>query len=273
MYCTRFGLALVLHRLKTRSGSRAAMAFPVVNTFIEFRLTRQARRTRSSPPEFQVHIAIAEASRKRRRGRRRQTQTEDDVFAEFAQRARWERWASLATTYVKAKRAEARRRTLQIIVAFKAARRVPVLQETIPLELFTHAAICLGICHVEFSMLVREGVLRREGATMQIWVSHDGLEAPRMKLLLRYSRLFKQIAIRGEFALTLPMDGGIACTPMSLGPEMTVIDLKAVAAVSSGIKKEKQRMTHLGSELVRGYLVDNGVRPGSCVRVSGILEI
>ncbi len=172
-----------------------------------------------------------------------------------------------------ARRAEARRKALEIFVAYKAARRVPVIQETIPLEFFTHAAICIGISHVEFAMLVIEGVLRREGEAMQIWVSQDGLEAPRMKLLLRYSRLFKQLAIRGEFALRLPMDGGIACTPMTLGPEMTVEGLKGIAAASSGITSKRQRMSHLGSDLVSGYIVDNGVRPGSCVRVTEIIEI
>jgi len=53
---------------------------------------------------------------------------------------------------------------------------------------------------------------------------------------------------------------------------MTVEDLKAVAAASSGIRTVKQRMTHLGTELGSGLVVDNGVRPGSCIIVTEIIE-
>jgi len=222
-----------------------------------------------------VNVIIDDAisHRRNRRRRRRQLQIGDAVLAEFAQRARWELWAKLATSYVRAKRAEARRQRLEIIVAFKAALRVPALRETIPLHLFTHTAICLGISHVAFSMLLGEGILRREGKTMQVWLSPYRLEDHLMKELIRYVRLFKRLGARGEFALRLPMDGGIACSPMSLGTRMTVEDLKGVAAASSGITSKRQRMSHLESELVSGYLVDNGVRPGSCVCVTEIIEV
>ena len=36
------------------------------------------------------------------------------------------------------------------------------------------------------------------------------------------------------------MDGGVACTPMRLGADMTVKDLKAVAAATSGIASPKK---------------------------------
>ena len=63
----------------------------------------------------------------------------------------------------------------------------------------------------------------------------------------------------------------MAC-PMHLGREMSVEDLKAVAGVSSAIPTEKQKMNHLGTELVRGLLIDNGVRPGSCIIVTEIID-
>ena len=39
------------------------------------------------------------------------------------------------------------------------------------------------------------------------------------------------------------MDGGAACTPMRLRADMTVKDLKAVAAVCCGILSEKKKTT------------------------------
>ena len=69
------------------------------------------------------------------------------------------------------------------------------------------------------------------------------------------------------------MDRGVACTPMRLGADMTVKDLKAVAAVCCGTLSEKLLMTHLGVELRTGSLLENGVRPGSCIIVSDVFNI
>ena len=54
---------------------------------------------------------------------------------------------------------------------------------------------------------------------------------------------------------------------------MTVKDLKAVAAVCCGILSEKLLMTHLGIELKTGTLLENGVRPGSCIIVLDVFDI
>ena len=69
------------------------------------------------------------------------------------------------------------------------------------------------------------------------------------------------------------MAGGVACTPMRLGADMTVKDLKAVAAAASGIASRQQMMSHLGVELRTGTLLENGVRPGSCIIVLDVFDI
>ena len=94
-----------------------------------------------------------------------------------------------------------------------------------------------------------------------------------LQTLLSYAKLFKVLLGRRGFALRLPMGGGIACCPMSLGPQMTVEDWEAIAAVSSGIPSSKQRMTHLGSEIVSGLLTENGVGSGSCVIVTELIDV
>ena len=79
------------------------MAFPVLNTFIHYSVTRQTRRCRSSPPEVQVHLALPEAvapanSRTpRRRRRRRAAATGDDqTLSEYRHLAICENWRLLA---------------------------------------------------------------------------------------------------------------------------------------------------------------------------------
>ena len=252
------------------------MASPVINTFIEFRVTRHARRTRSSPPEFQVHIAIAEASCKRakKKHRRRRAPADDEqALSEFRQQARLENWGMLATQVVVKDRKDTRRQARVIMAAYRAALRIPTLREALPTNVFMHMANCLGICHVQFAILMTEGVVRRDGENMQIWVPEDAMKRETLQTLLSYAKLFKVLLGRREFALRLPMGGGVACCPMSLGPQMTVEDLKAIAAVSSGISVSKQRMTHLGTELFSGLLTENGVGSGSCVIVTELIDV
>ena len=57
------------------------------------------------------------------------------------------------------------------------------------------------------------------------------------------------------------------------GYDMTMKDLKAVAAVCCGILSEKLRMTHLGEELTPpGLLVERGVVAGSCITACKSIE-
>ena len=252
------------------------MAFPVINTFIEFRVTRHARRTRSSPPEFQVHIALAEASCKRakkKHRRRRAPADNEQALSEFRQQARLENWWMLATQVVVKDRKDTRRQARVIMAAYRAALRIPTLREALPTNVFMHMANCLGICHDQFAILMTEGVVRRDGENMQIWVPEDAMKRETLQTLLSYAQLFKVLSGRREFALRLPMGGGIACCPMSLDPQMTVEDLKIFAAVSSGIAVSKQRMTHLGTELFSGLLNEHGVGSGSCVIVTELIDV
>ena len=160
------------------------------------------------------------------------------------------------------------------MAAYRAALRIPTLRDALPTNVFMHMANCLGICHHQFAILMTEGVVRRDGENMQIWVPEDAMKRETLQTLLSYAKLFKVLSERGEFALRLPMGGGgIACCPMSLGPQMTVKELKAIAAVSSGIASSKQRMTHLGSEIVSGLLTENGVGSGSCVIVTELIDV
>ena len=69
------------------------------------------------------------------------------------------------------------------------------------------------------------------------------------------------------------MDQGFAYSPMPLGEEMTVTDLKGLAAVCCGALSEKLMMTHLGAELTPpGLLLEKGVVPGSCIIISKLIE-
>ena len=252
------------------------MAFPVINTFIEFRATRHARRTRSSPPEFQIHIALAEAScrRPRKKHRRRRAPGDDEqAYSKFRQQARLENWGMFATQVFVKNRKETRKQARIIMAAYRVALRIPTLRDALPTNVFMHMANCLGICHDQFAILMIEGVVRRARGDMQIWVPENAMKRKTLQTLLSYAKLFKVLLGRREFALRLPMCGGIACCPMSFGPQMTVEDLKAIAAVSSGIPVSKQRMAHLGTELFSGLLTENGVGSGSCVIVTELIDV
>ena len=201
------------------------MAFPVINTFIEFRVTKPTRRTRSSPPEFQINIALAEAScksAKKKHRRRRAPANDEQVLSEFRQQARLENWGMLATQVVVKDRKETRKQARIIMAAYRAALRIPTLRDALPTNVFMHLANCLGICHVQFAILMTEGVVRRHGENMQIWVPEDAMKRETLQTLLSYAKLFKVLLGRREFALRLPMGGGIARCPMSFGPQMTV---------------------------------------------------
>ena len=157
------------------------------------------------------------------------------------------------------------------MLAFKALARLPQMQETIPTDLFMHTANSLGISQASFAILFCEGVLRRNGTAIEIW-AHEN-PAPEINLLLAQARRFKKLKDRGEFLLRIPMDQGFSCSPMPLGEDMTVYDLKALAAVCCGILSEKLLMTHLGEELTPpGFLVEKGVVPGSCITISRLIE-
>ena len=252
------------------------MAFPVINTFIEFRVTKHARRTRSSPPEFQIHIALAEAScrRPRKKHRRRRAPPEDEqALSEYRQQARLEKCVLLATQVVVKHRKETRRQTRVIMATYRAALRIPTLREALPTRVFLNVANCLGIYHVAFTKFVCQGVLRPNADNMEIWLSQDDLMSGDMKTLVLRAKEFRLCFSRGEFVLRLPVGAKSVCTStMRLDEHMTVDGLKGIAAASSGIQKDKIRMTHLGTELVRGKLVDCYVSPGSCIIASELIE-
>ena len=156
------------------------------------------------------------------------------------------------------------------MIELKAFARLPQMQETMPTDLFMHTANSLGFPHASFTILFCEGVLRRNGNAIEIWAPED--PAPEIKLLLAHARCFKRLLDRGEFAMRIPMCEGFRCCIMPLGDEMTVQDLKAVAAVCCGILSEKLKMTHLSEELTPpGMLVEKGVAPGSCIIISKIM--
>jgi len=150
---------------------------------------------------------------------------------------------------------------------------VPTLQVTLPTRLFMNVANCVGIYHVAFSVLLCQGVLRRERDNIQIWASkYDLKSSARMKALISHAKTFQMLVARGEFALRLPTDDGPVCCAMKLETNMTIDGLQGIASASTGIAKNKQIITHLGAELVSGLLTENGVGPGSCVIVSEIIE-
>ena len=73
--------------------------------------------------------------------------------------------------------------------------------------------------------------------------------------------------------LRIPMGEGFSYSPMPLAEEMTVKDLKALAAVCCGVLADNLMMAHLGRELTPpGLLMEKGVVPGSCITVSKIIE-
>ena len=91
-----------------------------------------------------------------------------------------------------------------------------------------------------------------------VWAPH--MSAEEIIVILAQARRFKQLRERGKFMLRLSVDGGFAYPSMPLGEEMTVQDLRGLAAVCCGVLSEKLRMTHLGEELTPpGLLVENGV--------------
>ena len=249
--------------------------FPVLHTFIHFSERRRGRRTASAPPDFHVHVAIADASRGRPRRRRRRAPADDEqeALAEFKKQACWEKWPLLAQRVVLNQRIEVRGRMALSMAAAAADMLVPTLRATLPTRLFMNVANCLGVYHVEFSILLCQGVLQREGDNMQIWAStYDLKSSARMKTLISHAHTFQMLVARGEFALKLPTDDGPVCCAMTLETNMTVDALQGIASASSGIPRKKMRMTHLGSELVSGLLTSSGIGPGGCVIVSEVIE-
>ena len=248
------------------------MALPVFNTFIEFRVERETRRYRSAPPGLHVQVALADASPRRRR-RRRNTQTDDEVFAEYRQRNRWEAWATLARRVLQNHRDKVKAEILLNRLEAAARRLEPRLQVKLPTRVFINVAHCLRIYHVAFAMFVRQRVLRPNADNMEIWLSQNDLKSENMKTLVSHAKDFRLSFSRGEFVIRLPLGANSACTSaMRLDEHMTVDGLKGIASASTGIPSRRLRMTHLGSDLVSGRLVDSGVSPGSCIIVSEIIE-
>ena len=91
-----------------------------------------------------------------------------------------------------------------------------------------------------------------------------------MNTLVSQARAFNTLVARREFALCLTTGVGTTWRPMNLDGSMTVQDLKGIASASTGVSKNKLRMTHLNTELVCGTLGSNGVMPGSCIIVSEV---
>ena len=115
------------------------------------------------------------------------------------------------------------------------------------------------------------GVLRRNADTIEIWA--PDIAAPEITVLLAQGRRFKKLKDRGEFLLRIPMDEGFSYSPMPLAEEMTVKDLKALAAVCCGVLSDKLMMAHLGKELTpSGLLMEKGAVLGSCITVPKIIE-
>ena len=155
--------------------------------------------------------------------------------------------------------------------ALTALSCLPKMQEAIPTDLFMHTANSLAISQASFAILFCEGVLRRNADTIEIWA--PDVAAPEIKLLLAQARRFKRLRERGEFMLRIPMDQGFSYSPMPLAEEMTVKDLKALAAVCCGVLSDQLTMAHLGKELTpSGLLMEEGIMPGSCITVSKIIE-
>ena len=252
----------------------AAARFPVLHTFIHFAEHGHKRQTRSCPPEFLVGVAIAEARSRiipRRRKRRPRPADDEQAMSEYGQLARLEKWRLLSHQLVMQCRRERRSEVRLLQATFRAATTVPVLQETLSTNLFLQVADYLDVGPQELSEFYGRGILRHRNNTTEIWTPAFAPPA-RQRDLIQKSRLFKRIVANGEFLLRLPYERGAVACPMHLGREMTVEDLKAVAAASSGIRIVKQRMAHLGAELGSGLLVEHGVRPGSCIIVTEIIE-
>ena len=156
------------------------------------------------------------------------------------------------------------------MLLLKALERLPKKQMALPTSLLLHTANSLGISQASFAILFCEGVLRRNGNAIEIWAPDDA--APEIKMLLSQARGFKRLLDRGEFIMRIPLDEGFACCVMPLREEMTVQDLKAVAAVSCGVLSEKLRMTQLGQELKPPGLLVEKVSAGSCITISILIE-
>ena len=265
--------------MRTRHFGSSKMQYPVVNTFIHYPLARQTRRCRSSPPEVQVHLAISQAiavansrTPRRRRRRRALARGDDQTLSEFRHLTICENWRHLAQMMKTQYRREVWEETRTWIIAFKAAQRLPQKVDAVPHQLFKQIANCLDLWHGEFILLLGAGTLRMRDKEMEIWAP-DTQRTKRQEDLVAYAKLFKGFVERREFVLRIPMDRGVACTPMRLRADMLVKDLKDIAAVCCGVLAEKLRMTHLGVELKHGTLLEHGVRPGSCIIVLEVFDI
>ena len=160
--------------------------------------------------------------------------------------------------------------TRNLMICIKAAHRVPKCVDAVPHHLFKEIANCLDLYHGEFMLLIGSGTLMLRDNQMEIWAP-DSQRSKRQQDLLAYAKLFRRFALNGEFVLRIPMEGGVACTPMRLGADMKIEDLKAIAATATGIRTENQRMSHLGHVLTTGTLNEHGVMPGACVIATDIM--
>ena len=175
--------------------AQAAMAYPVLNTFIHYSVNRQTRRCRSSPPELQVHLSISEAveapsSRTRpRRKRRRARPGDDQALSEFRSLAIFEKWLMLAKKLANNYRKELWVVASDAVRALKDFSCLPKMQEAIPTELFMHTANALAMSEASFAMLCCAGVLRRHADAIEIWA--PDLAAPEITVLLAQRRRSK----------------------------------------------------------------------------------
>ena len=251
--------------------------YHIVNTLVHYSVHRDTRRCRSCPPELQVHLSNSEAveapsSRTRpRRKRRRARPGDDQALSEFRSLAIFEKWLMLAQMLANNYRKELWVVASDAVRALKDLSCLPRMQEAIPTDLFMHTANSLAISQASFAILFCEGALRRNGDTVEIWAPE--IAAPEVTVLLAQGRRFKKLRERREFMLRIPMGAGFSYSPVPLAEDMTVRDLKALAAVCCGVLSDKLMMAHLGKELTpSGLLMEEGVMPGSCITVSKIIE-
>ena len=255
------------------------MAFPVFNTFIEFRVQQPTRRCRSAPPA--VLVTVVDAKRKRQR-RRRASPEDDQTLWQFRRQAFHEKWQWIAQRILSKSRCDrwgllahrvlavhlAEKRTdisLTMVAVASALRRT--LQVMLPTRLFVHVAHSLEIWH-ECAKYLCQGILQRmDGNHMQIWASRSEMRSEKIKRLVLHASYVTSLFARCDIALRLPITSGHVWSTMRLDREMPIESVRAVAAVSLGRPSRTLRLTHLNSELICGTLGSNDVLPGSCLIV------
>jgi hypothetical protein len=232
-------------------------------------------RSKSAPPGLSREVPRQISSRTPAKPRKKRSRRSDEetALAEFAARARQERWGHVATLLLAA---AARRLVIAVRVRRLQLRRAatePQLRLRLPQHVFAEAAALLFASTEDAALLVRIGVLRPNGDAVEMWCADAPLADPVMQSILR--TLERVLALWSDGCIQLVVDG---CRPIVMRyTDRFTFEAMHVALLAQGFQESAYKLYWQHRELstARGLLKDVGIGAGASIVIhqEGIVQI